>query len=139
MNSQQGKILGQLERALGQLAASGAHLHGVDGELMASGEGKKGIRATYQLESAGVYVEARQEDSGKLASIVPLWDFEGNQRRAFVKLEKVFSEVSAAGLNLLGSKIGLLAVEKEKLGTSPEQLAALQDEVVMVNDGGAWR
>lgn len=138
MNKVQSAALGQVEHALALLAASGAKLRGVVGDLFVVGNGKRRVAASYQMETQGVYHDMGETGKEVSAQRVPLWDFDAKQRRAIVGLEAALGKCDEADLCLLGSVSGLLAVESKWLLTC-DSFDELQELTEMVQDGGAWK
>jgi hypothetical protein len=137
MNKEQTGALAQLERALNQVATSGARLRGVQGELFVTGAGKRRSPACHRMETEGVYHDLGEAGRAVDEAEAPLWDFDAKQRRGILALEAALARCDQSDLCLLGSASGLLAVEREWLEKS-ETLEDLHEVMEMVQDGGAW-
>jgi hypothetical protein len=139
MKAAQTKALAQLELALAKVHASRARLRGVGRALFMLGEGKKRSQARYEVATGGVYQAVGTSQTAEGVAVVPLWDFDAKQRRALVALEQALGACAVAGLTLLSTPSGLLAVETDKLVGEAMDLEDLQEETVAVEDAGAWR
>jgi hypothetical protein len=140
MSEEPTQALAVLEMALAKVVLSGAYVHGEGTVWSVVGQGRRKMPARHDLDASDLYM-----GSGGKARVLPpeapLWDFEGRQRRAIKGLEAALAGCRQAGLLLVGTGIGLLAVEQAKLASEDPGvlLEVLQDEAVGVEDSGAWR